>query len=65
MITVASLLSILLVFVLCLLLYWAAHRLADAFGAPAPVVAVLDVILVIVFVLWLLSVFGIGRPLLR
>lgn len=60
-----SLLGLLVVVIVLLLMYWAIHRVAAAFGAPAPVIAVLDVLLVIIFVLYLLQGFGVlgGGPL--
>lgn len=45
------------------LVYWAVHRLAAAFGLPAPVVVIIDVVLVIIFVLYLLQFFGAGPSL--
>lgn len=39
------------------LVYWAVHKLAAAFGLPAPVVVVIDVLLVIIAVLWLVTTF--------
>ena len=56
----------LLIFVIVLaLIYWAIHRIAGAFGIPGPIVAVIDVILVVFVVLYLLQAFGIGLPSLR
>lgn len=53
-----SILSLLVVLILLGLVYWAVHRIADAFGIPAPIVVVIDVVLVIVFVIYLLSALG-------
>ena len=52
------LLSLLIVFVVFLLIYWAVHKLAAAFGAPGLVTTVFDVALVVGFVLYSLSAFG-------
>jgi len=48
------LISLLVVFIILGLAYWAIHRLAAAFGIPAPIIAVIDVILVIIAVLYLI-----------
>lgn len=50
-----DLLITLVVFLIVLgLIYWAAHRIAGVFGIPAPIVTIIDVILVIIGVLYLL-----------
>lgn len=54
--------ELIVTFVLFLLAYWAIHRLGSAFHAPDPVMAIADVGLVVVFVLWLLKVIP---PLIR
>lgn len=56
--TLSLLLTLLVVLVVLGLIYWAAHRLAAAFGLPAPVVVLIDVLLVVVAVLYILQVFG-------
>lgn len=56
-------LSLIVVIIALGLLYWAAHRLASAFGLAPPIVAVLDVLLVIIAVLLLLRLFGLGSRL--
>lgn len=58
----------LLVFVLiCCLVFWVVRTLASAFGLPAPIVAVVNVLLVVVAVLYLLSAFGLfsSGPVIR
>ena len=42
------LVSLLVLLVVGCLVYWAVHRIEAAFGMPGPIVAVVDVILVIV-----------------
>lgn len=48
-------------------LFWAVRALAGAFGIPAPVVVVVQVVLVVGAVLYLLSAFGLmaGGPVIR
>lgn len=53
-----SLISLLVIVILLLLIYWAIHRVADALGAPPIVLTLLDVVLVVVFVLYLLQFLG-------
>lgn len=63
-----DLISLVVVIVVLGLIYWAAHTLAAAFGLPGIIVTLIDVVLVIVFVLYLLQFFGLmaGRvPALR
>jgi hypothetical protein len=52
------LVALLVVFIVALLIYWAGHRIGDAFGAPAQIMVIFDVILVVVVVLWLLGAVG-------
>lgn len=49
------------------LLFWAVRALSAAFSIPAPIVAVIHVLLVIIVVLWLLQTFGLlsGGPRLQ
>lgn len=47
------------VLVLCVL-WWALTSLAAAFGLPAQIVVVLQIILVILALIWILGVFGVG-----
>lgn len=58
-----DLIGLLVAVIILGLVYWAAHRLAAAFGLPAPVVVIIDVVLVIIFVLYLLQFFGAGPSL--
>lgn len=53
-----DLISLLVVLIVLLVVYWAVHRFAAAFGAPAPVIVVVDVLLVLIFVFYLLQAFG-------
>ena len=58
----------LLVFLIVIgVIFWAVHALAGAFGIPAPIVVVVQVILVLICVLYLLSAVGLwsGGPVLR
>lgn len=54
------LLTLIVLLVVVGLAYWALHRLATAFGIPAPIVTVIDVILVVIVVFYLLRIFGVG-----
>ena len=62
-----DLIGLVVVIIIAGLIYWAVHRLAGAFGLPAPVTTIIDVILVIIIVLYLLQVLGVmsGGPTLR
>jgi hypothetical protein len=62
-----DLVSLLVVVIVLGLVYWAVHRLAGAFGLPSPVMVIIDVVLVVIFVLYLLQVLGLwsGGPSLR
>ncbi len=53
------LLTLLVLLVVLGVVYWAVHRLAAAFGIPAPIVTVVDVVLVIIGVFYVLSIFGV------
>lgn len=55
------LIALIVVLVVVGLACWAVHRLAGAFGIPAPIVAGIDVALVIIVVLYLLSLLLPGR----
>jgi len=54
------LLTLVVVIVVLGLAYWAVHRIVEAFGLPAPVLTLADVVLVIAGVLYLLKVFGLA-----
>ncbi len=60
-----SLIGLLVIIIVLGLAWWAVHRLAGAFGLPAPIVAILDVVLVVVFVIYLLDAFGLTPSLPR
>jgi hypothetical protein len=60
-----DLIGLLVAVVILGLIYWAVHRLAGAFGLPAPVVVIIDVVLVIIFVLYLLQMLTGSGPSLR
>lgn len=49
------LLTLLVALVIIGLIYWVVHRLASAFGIPEPIVGIIDVVLVVIFVLFLLN----------
>ncbi len=49
------LLTLVVVLIIGGLLFWAVNKLSGAFGLPPPVVAVIQVVLVIVFVLLVLG----------
>lgn len=57
------LLTLIVVVVVLGVLYWAVHRLAAAFGIPAPLVTLIDVLLVVLLVFLILRVFGLGSRL--
>ena len=60
-----SLIGLVVFVIVAGLVYWAIHRIAGAFGLPAPIVAVLDVILVVVCVVYLLDAVGWAPTFLR
>ncbi len=53
-----SILSLLVFLIIIGLVYWAIQQIAGAFGIPAPIVTIINVILVVVVVLWLLQFVG-------
>lgn len=55
-----SLIGLLIVVLLFCLVYWCVMRLLTAFGVGDPVATVVQVILVIIFVLWIAGQFGVG-----
>lgn len=61
---ISLLISIIIVLCILGLAYWAINMLAGAFGLPAPIVTVLNVILVVIAVIYLLSLLG-GYPVPR
>ena len=62
-----SLISLLVALVVIGLIFWATKALSAAFGIPAPIVTLIQVILVIIVVLYILQAFGLwaGGPTLR
>lgn len=52
------LISLLVLLIIAGLVYWAGHKLIGAFGLPAPIGTILDVLLVVFVVLYILAVFG-------
>jgi hypothetical protein len=59
------LVSLLVLLVVGSLIYWAVHRIEAAFGMPGPIVAVVDVILVVILVIVLLGYLNGNVPLVR
>ncbi len=57
-----GLIGLLIVVIVLALVYWALHQIAGAFALPAQVVVILDVVLVIVFVLYLLGMLSGSLP---
>lgn len=55
-----SLWGLLIVVLILCLLYWAIHRITKAAGVPDIVIAALDVLLVIIFIVYVLGAFGYG-----
>ena len=53
-----ALVGILVVLLLAGVMRWAAQRLVAAFGLPAPIGVVIDVVLVVVLVLWAVRYVG-------
>lgn len=62
-----SLIDLLLFLVIIGVAFWATQALAGAFGIPAPIVVVIQVVLVIVALVWLFQALGGGTalPVLR
>ncbi len=54
-----SLIGLIVVLIICGLLFWVVRTLSSAFGIPAPIVAVIQVLLVVIIVLWLLQALGV------
>jgi uncharacterized membrane protein len=52
------LIALLVLLVIAGLIYWAGHRLIGAFGLPALIGTILDVLLVVFVVLYILVLFG-------
>lgn len=56
------LLTLLVLVLLLGLAYWAIHRVAGAFGLPAQIVVLLDVLLVVIGVVTLIRTVGLRVP---
>lgn len=56
------LISLILVVAVLGFVWWAITTLASVFGLPAPLVAVLQVLIVLVGLLYLLKLFGVSLP---
>lgn len=56
------LLTLLVLVLLLGLAYWALHRVAGAFGLPAQIVVLLDVLLVVIGVITLIRTVGLRVP---
>ena len=54
-----SIIGLVVVLIVICLVYWAVHRIAGAFGIPDQILVIFDVLLVVIFVLWLLQAFGV------
>jgi hypothetical protein len=54
----STLISILLAIIVLGVLYWAIMKLAGVFGIPAPIVTVIQVLLVVVVVIWIVDQSG-------
>jgi hypothetical protein len=53
-----SILSLLIVLLVCCVVFWAAQKLMAAFGVGDPIRTVVMVILVIILLYWILSAVG-------
>jgi hypothetical protein len=61
-----SLLTLLIFLIVIGVMFWATRAICAAFSIPAPIVSVVQVILVILAVVWLLQQLGVGGgPILR
>ena len=60
-----TLIGLIVVLLVLGLVWWAVHQIAGAFGIPPQVVVVIDVLLVLLFVVYLLRAFGLSIPMLR
>ncbi len=59
------LISLLVTLILLMLVYWAIHQLAGTFGLSPQILVVVDVLLVVLFVVYMLSLFGLVSVPLR
>lgn len=60
---ITILINLALLALVVFVVWWAVHKLAAAFGAPPPLVTVLEVIIVILGLLGLVSLLGFGSRL--
>lgn len=60
-----SLISLVVFLIVIGLIFWAVNQLAGAFGIPAPIVIVIQVVLVIAIIVYLLQFVGAIGPVLR
>jgi len=62
-----SIIGLIVFLIIIGLIFWAVNKLAGAFAIPAPLIAVIHVVLVVVAILWLLSTLGLmsGGPVIR
>jgi hypothetical protein len=62
-----SLVGLLILLLVFCLIVWAARQLMAAFGIGNPIATVVQVIIVLIFVLWLVEALGLlpGGPVLR
>ncbi len=59
--TLSLVVTLVVALLLLCLVWWAVHKIAGAFGLPAQIVVVIDVVIVVVAVLYLITVL---RPLI-
>lgn len=52
--------DLLVLVIVLILLFWAIRTLAAAFGLPSQLVAVLNVVLTVLGVLWIMRIFGLA-----
>lgn len=57
------LLSLLIVAIVLGVVYWGLHKIWSAMGLPSIILVILDVLLVIVFVFYLVRIFGLENRL--
>ena len=62
-----SLIGLLILFLVFCLIVWAARQLMGAFGIGQPIATVVQVVIVLIFVLWLIEALGLlpGGPIIR
>ena len=62
-----SLIGLLILLLVFCLIVWAARQLMGAFGIGQPIATVVQVVIVLIFVLWLIEALGLlpGGPIIR